>query len=60
MNIDKKKFFQMIVDTGGNPSVKDFMSCGYSEGMAVEHVIRMSQNNSDVYVRVAKEFLKNN
>ena len=59
--IDRKKFYKMIVDTNGNPSIKDFMECGYSENEAVENVIRMSQNSHDAeaFVEAAKKLLNN-
>lgn len=60
MKIDRKKFYQMIIDTNGNPSVKDFMECGYMEGEAVERIIRMSQNShdSEAFVEAAKKILE--
>ena len=50
----------MIINTNGNPSVKDFMECGYMEGEAVERIIRMSQNShdSEAFVEAAKKILE--
>ena len=38
---DFVKLCEKIIDTGGNPSTEDVISCGYT----LEHFIRLSQPN---------------
>lgn len=41
---DKRRaFWKLLVDTEGNPSTADIVSIGFSEGFAVETVIKLSQ-----------------
>lgn len=58
--VDPKAFYQMIIDTNGNPSIEDFKSVGYSEPMAVELISRMADYDADTYVRTAKRLLNKN
>ena len=58
----KNAFFKLIVDTEGNPSVSDLTALGFSEGWAVETVIRISQFSSETVRKMvlkAKEELAN-
>ena len=50
----------MIIENKGNPSVKDFVECGYSEGFAVEAIIQLSNKNvtPEKLVKTAEKFLK--
>lgn len=36
-------FWQLLIDTEGNPSVSDLTALGFSEGWAVETIIKISQ-----------------
>ena len=49
------KLCEKIIDTNGNPTVKDVLECGYSMG----HFIRMAQPNikSEKLVKNARQAL---
>ena len=36
-------FWQLLIDTEGNPSVSDLKGLGFSEGWALETIIKISQ-----------------
>ena len=36
-------FWQLLIDTEGNPSVSDLTALGFSEGWAMETIIKISQ-----------------
>lgn len=44
MTIKEKRiaFWQLLIDTEGNPSVSDLTKLGFTEGWAVETIIRIS------------------
>ena len=52
---DFERLCKCIIDTDGNPSVKDVLDCGYS----MEHFIRLSQPNvnTEKLVKNARESL---
>lgn len=52
---DFKKLCETIIDTNGNPTLKDVLDCGYS----MDHFIRLSQHNvnSEKLVQRARENL---
>lgn len=45
-----KRLCEIIVDTKGNPTVKELFECGYT----IEHFIRLCQNNIDTTTLVKK------
>lgn len=53
-----KEFYKLIIDTNANPTVKQLVSVGVSEGNAVEMLMRMNNRSADAIVKSAKELLK--
>lgn len=49
------KLCKIIIDSGGNPTVKDVLECGYS----MEHFIKMSQSDikADKLLKNARQAL---
>lgn len=56
--MDKKDFLELIIETNANPTVKQLMSVGVSEGNAIEMIMRMNNRSADAIVKSAKELLK--
>lgn len=56
--MNKKEFLQLIIDTNANPSVRQLMSVGVSEGNAIEMIMRMNNRSADAIVKSARELLK--
>lgn len=56
--MNKKAFLELIIQTNANPTVKQLMSVGVSEGNANEMIMRMNNRSSDAIVKSAKELLK--
>ena len=54
---DGKELYKLIIKTNGNPSVKDLVAIGYSEGDATDMISRMANRNADVLVKTAKKML---
>lgn len=53
--LDFIKLCERIIDTNGNPSVKDILECGYT----MDHFIKIAQHNikSEKLVKNAKQAL---
>lgn len=49
------KMYQLMIDTDGNPSISQIKDLGYSEGQAIELVIRMANVNREKLVEISKE-----
>jgi len=49
------KLYQLMIDTDGNPSISDVKGIGYSEGQAIEMVIRIANADKRKLVEIAKE-----
>lgn len=56
--MNKKAFLELIIETNANPTVRQLMSVGVSEGNAIEMVMGLSTKSSDAIVKSAKELLK--
>lgn len=56
--MNKKEFLQLIIDTNANPSVRQLMSVGVSEGNAIEMIMGLSTKPADAIVKSARELLK--
>jgi uncharacterized protein YoaH (UPF0181 family) len=56
--MDKRTFLQLIIETNANPTVRQLMSVGVSEGNAIEMIMRMNNRSADAIVKSAKELLK--
>jgi len=56
--MNKKAFLELIIDTNANPTVRQLMSVGVSEGNANEMIMRMNNRSADAIVKSAKELLK--
>ena len=56
--MNKKAFLELIIDTNANPTVKQLMSVGVSEGNAVEMLMRMANANTEKVVANAKELYR--
>lgn len=56
--MNKKAFLELIISTNANPSVRQLMSVGVSEGNANEMLMRMNNRSADAIVKSAKELLK--
>jgi len=56
--MNKKDFLELIIETNANPTVRQLMSVGVSEGNDIEMLMRMNNRSSDAIVKSAKELLK--
>lgn len=56
--MNKRAFLQLIIDTNANPSVRQLMSVGVSEGNAIEMIMGLSTKPADAIVKSARELLK--
>ena len=56
--MNAKEFYKLIIDTNANPTVKQLVSVGVSEGNAVEMLMRMANANTDKVVANAKELCR--
>ena len=56
--MNKKAFLELIISTNANPTVRQLMSVGVSEGNANEMIMRMNNRSADAIVKSAKELLK--
>lgn len=56
--MNKKAFLELIIETNANPTVRQLMSVGVSEGNAIEMLMRMNNRSADAIVKSAKELLK--
>lgn len=56
--MNKKAFLELIISTNANPTVRQLMSVGVSEGNANEMLMRMNNRSADAIVKSAKELLK--
>lgn len=56
--MNKKAFLELIIDTNANPSIRQLMSVGVSEGNAMEMLMRMNNRSADAIVKSARELLK--
>lgn len=56
--MNKKDFLELIIETNANPTVRQLMSVGVSEGNAMEMLMRMNNRSADAIVKSAKELLK--
>ena len=59
--VDKElanKLYQLVIDTNGDPSISAIKELGYSEGQAIEMVIRMANADRAKLVETAKEFIR--
>ena len=56
--MNKKAFLELIIQTNANPTVRQLMSVGVSEGNANEMLMRMNNRSADAIVKSAKELLK--
>lgn len=56
--MNKKAFLELIIQTNANPSVRQLMSVGVSEGNANEMIMRMNNRSADAIVKSAEELLK--
>lgn len=56
--MNAKEFYKLIIDTNANPTVKQLVSVGVSEGNAVEMLMRMANANTDKVVANAKELYR--
>ena len=56
--MNAKEFYKLIIDTNANPTVRQLMSVGVSEGNANEMIMRMNNRSADAIVKSAKELLK--
>ena len=56
--MNKKAFLELIISTNANPSIRQLMSVGVSEGNANEMIMRMNNRSADAIVKSARELLK--
>lgn len=49
------KLYKLMIDTDGNPNISQIKELGYSEGQAIEMIIRMANANRKKLVEIAKE-----
>lgn len=56
--MNTKEFYKLIIDTNANPTVKQLVSVGVSEGNAVEMLMRMANANTEKVVANAKELYR--
>ena len=56
--MNAKEFYKLIIDTNANPTVKQLVSVGVSEGNAVEMLMRMANANTEKVVANAKELYR--
>ena len=56
--MNKKAFLELIISTNANPSIRQLMSVGVSEGNANEMIMRMNNKSADAVVKSARELLK--
>lgn len=56
--MNKKAFLELIIQTNANPTVRQLMSVGVSEGNAIEMIMRMNNRSADAIVKSARELLK--
>ena len=56
--MNKKAFLELIIETNANPSIRQLMSVGVSEGNANEMIMRMNNRSADAIVKSARELLK--
>lgn len=52
------KLYQLVIDTDGDPSISQIKELGYSEGQAIEMVIRMANSDRKKLVETAKAFIE--
>lgn len=52
------KLYQLVIDTDGNPNISQIKELGYSEGQAIEMVIRMANADRKKLVETAKAFIE--
>lgn len=52
------KLYQLVIDTDGNPSISQIKEIGYSEGQAIEMVIRMANADRKKLVETARAFME--
>lgn len=57
--VDKNKFYELIIKTEGNPSVKDLVALGYSEGAATEIISRLASKDKNSVIASAKKLYQN-
>ena len=56
--MNAKEFYKLIIDTNANPTIRQLMSVGVSEGNAVEMLMRMANANAEKVVANARELYK--
>ena len=56
--MNAKEFYKLSIDTNANPTVRQLMSVGVSEGNANEMIMRMNNRSADAIVKSARELLK--
>ncbi len=56
--MNAKEFYKLIIDTNANPTVKQLISVGVSEGNAVEMLMRMANANTEKIVANARELYR--
>lgn len=56
--MNKKDFLELIIETNANPTVKQLVSVGVSEGNAVEMLMRMANANTEKIVANARELYR--
>lgn len=56
--MNAKEFYKLVIETNANPTVRQLMSVGVSEGNAIEMLMRMNNRSADAIVKSAKELLK--
>lgn len=56
--MNAKEFYKLIIDTNANPTVKQLVSVGVSEGNAIEMLMRMANANTEKVVANAKELYR--
>lgn len=54
---DGNALYKLIIKTNGNPSIKDLVAIGYSEGDATDMVARLANKDSETLVKTAKKML---
>ena len=56
--VPANKLYQLVIDTNGDPSISAIKELGYSEGQALEMVIRMANADRTKLVEIARERLE--
>lgn len=56
--MNAKEFYKLIIDTNANPTVKQLVSVGVSEGNAIEMLMRMANANTEKVVANAKKLYR--